>query len=283
VLTAADHHSDDYVYVEPFANRLRQMVAEYARKSRINILYDGTSIPYKPRYHQIVEQFKASGFNTQITAVDAFLVKPEGREDELVRSTVISSVKTRYEMTGRALPWVVTIDKHIRAPQEFLAAVEHQSLEKISLFANDGEKDRHYLVAESFSLTDLDVQKLHQHQLSETLAKHLTWLIKNHDNSVLKKLATNNEEKIDALINRNPDFKENNVAYLIYNNRYGNRALVIYNTRRMVDFMEKRQLNPNASGESGLLHKPESLAFDVDPLAKDPSTKRLQGAISTQP
>ncbi len=278
VLTAADHHSDDYVYVEPFANRLRQMVAEHARKSRINILYDGTSIPYQPRYHQIVEQFKASGFKTQITAVDAFLVKPEGREDELVRSTVISSVKTRYEMTGRALPWVVTIDKHIRAPQEFLAAVEHQSLEKISLFANDGEKDRHYLVAESFSMTDLDVHKLHQHQLSETLTEHLTWLIKNHDNSVLKKLATNNDEKIDALINRNPAFKENNIAYLIYNNRYGNRALIIYNTRRMVDFMEKRQLNPNASGESGLLHKPESLAFDVDPLAKDPSTKRLQGA-----
>ncbi len=50
VLTAADHHSDDYNYVEPFANRLRQMVADHAKKSHINILYDGTSIPYSPRY-----------------------------------------------------------------------------------------------------------------------------------------------------------------------------------------------------------------------------------------
>ncbi|MCK5121363.1 MAG: zeta toxin family protein [Methylococcales bacterium] len=280
VLTAANHHSDDYVYVEPFANRLRQMVAEHARKLRINILYDGTSIPYQPRYYDIVEQFKASGFQTQITAVDAFIVKPEGREDELPRSAVICSVKSRYKQTGRALPWVVTVDKHIRAPHAFLAAVQHQSLEKISLFANDGDIDRHYLVAENFSFTDLEVQTLQQHQLSGTLCNYLADLIKSHDDSVLKKLAADKEEDIKSLISRNPAFEENNVAYQIYNSRYGNRVLIIYNTRRMVDFIEKRQLNPNASGESGLLHKPESLAFDVDPLAKQPWIKRLQGSIN---
>ncbi|NOR69182.1 MAG: toxin [Methylomarinum sp.] len=280
VLTAANHHSDDYVYVEPFANRLRQMVAEHARKLRINILYDGTSIPYQPRYYDIVEQFKASGFQTQITAVDAFIVKPEGREDELPRSAVICSVKSRYKQTGRALPWVVTVDKHIRAPHAFLAAVQHQSLEKISLFANDGDIDRHYLVAENFSFTDLEVQTLQQHQLSGTLCNYLADLIKSHDDSVLKKLAADKEEDIKSLISRNPAFEENNVAYQIYNSLYGNRVLIIYNTRRMVDFIEKRQLNPNASGESGLLHKPESLAFDVDPLAKQPWIKRLQGSIN---
>ena len=83
VLTAANHHSDDYVYVEPFANRLRDMVAKHARESRINILYDGTGIPYNPRYSSIIENFKASGFKTQIIAVDAFIVKPKGREQEL--------------------------------------------------------------------------------------------------------------------------------------------------------------------------------------------------------
>jgi Zeta toxin. len=130
VLTAANHHSDDYVYVEPFAKRLRQMVADHARKTRINLLYDGTSIPYYPRYFELVEQFKASGFQTQITAVDAFLIKPEGRENELIRSAVIDSVKMRFQQTGRALPWVITVDKHIRAPMEFLTALEHPTLEK---------------------------------------------------------------------------------------------------------------------------------------------------------
>jgi fido (protein-threonine AMPylation protein) len=276
VLTAASHHSDDYVYVEPFANRLRDSVADHAKKNHINILYDGTGIPYQPRYSTIVNQFKAHGFNTQITAVDAFIVKPQGRENELIRSSVITSVKKRFETTGRALPWVVTVDKHIRAPRSFLNALEHETLDKISLFANDGEKDRHYLVAESFSCSDQEVRALQKHQLSGTLMAHLTALIKIRDDSFLKNLAQDDEGKLDVLINRNPGFTENNVAFQIYHSSTGNRVLVIYNARRMVDFVEKRQLNPNASGEEGLLHKSEALAFHVDPYTKDPWMTRLQ-------
>ena len=276
VLTAASHHSDDYVYVEPFANRLRDSVAGRAKKNHINILYDGTGIPYQPRYSTLVDQFKEYGFHTQITAVDAFIVKPDGRENELIRSSVISSVKERFETTGRALPWVVTVDKHIRAPRSFLNALEHQTLDKISLFANDGERDRHYLVAESFSFSDQEVRILQRHQLEGTLMTHLESLIRNRDDSILKNLAQGDEDKLDALINRNPVFAEHNVAFQIYHSSNGNRVLVIYNTRRMVDFVEKRQLNPNASGEEGLLHKPEALAFHVDPYIKDPWMTRLQ-------
>ncbi|MGZ8241834.1 MAG: zeta toxin family protein [Methylobacter sp.] len=276
VLTAAGHHSDDYVYVEPFANRLRDSVADHAKKNHINILYDGTGIPYQPRYSNIVNQFKAHGFHIQITAVDAFIVKPEGRENELIRSNVITSVKERFETTGRALPWVVTVDKHIRAPRSFLNALEHEMLDKISLFANDGEKDRHYLVAESFSFSEREVRTLQKHQLAGTLMTHLKSLIRNREDSILKNLAQGDKSKFEALINRNPGFAENNVAFQIYHSKNGNRVLVIYNTRRMVDFVEKRQLNPNASGEEGLLHKSELLAFHVDPYTKNPWMTRLQ-------
>ncbi|MDD2661451.1 MAG: zeta toxin family protein [Methylococcales bacterium] len=276
VLTAASHHSDDYVYVEPFANRLRDSVADYAKNNHFNILYDGTGIPYQPRYSTIVNQFKAAGFHTQITAVDAFIVKPEGRENELIRSSVITSVKQRFEKKGRALPWVVTVDKHIRAPRSFLNAMEHETLDKISLFANDGEKDTHYLVAESFSCSDQEVWALQNHQLSGALMTHLKALVRNRDDSILKNLARGDQRKLDALIDRNPAFAENNVAFQIYHSKNGNRVLVIYNARRMVDFVEKSQLNPNASGEEGLLHKPESLAFHVDPYTKDPWKTRLQ-------
>jgi fido (protein-threonine AMPylation protein) len=276
VLTAASHHSDDYVYVEPFANRLRDYVADYAKNNHINILYDGTGIPYQPRYSNIVNQFKAAGFHTQITAVDAFIVKPQGRENELIRSSVITSVKERFETTGRALPWVVTVDKHIRAPRSFLNALEHEALDKISLFANDGEKGRHYLVAESFSFSDQEVHLLQKHQLAGTLMTYLKSLIRHRDDSFLKYLTQGDASKLDTLIKRNPVFHENNVAYQIYPGKNGNRVLVIYNARRMVDFVEKRQLNPNASGEEGLLHKPESLAFHVDPFTKDPWMTRLQ-------
>ena len=276
VLTAASHHSDDYVYVEPFANRLRDSVAEYAKKNKFNILYDGTGIPYQPRYSTIINQFKAHGFYTQITAVDAFIIKPEGRENELFRSSVITSVKERFETTGRALPWVVTVDKHIRAPRSFLNALEHDSLDKISLFANDGEKDQHYLVAESFSFCDQELRTLQKCQLSGTLLTHLKTLISDHKESILRILTLGDENILEALINRNVMFQENNVAYQIYQRKNSNRVLIIYNTRRMVDFVEKRQLNPNASGEEGLLHKTESLAFYVDPYAKDPWITKLQ-------
>ena len=276
MLTAASHHSDDYVYVEPFANRLRDSVAEYAKNNHINILYDGTGIPYQPRYSNIVNQFKAAGFHTQINAVDAFIVKPEGRENELIRSSVITSVKKRFEKTGRALPWVVTVDKHIRAPRSFLSALEHDALDKISLFANDGEKGTDYLVAECFSFSDQEVRELQKQQLSGTLTTYLEALIRHRDDSFLKNLAQGDESTLDRLINKNPAFAENNVAYQVYPGKNGNRVLVIYNARRMVDFVEKRQLNPNASGEEGLLHKPESLAFHVDPYIKDPWMTRLQ-------
>ncbi len=279
VLTAAGHHSDDYVFVEPFANRLRDSVAEYAKLNNFNILYDGTGIPYYPRYFNLVEQFKSSGFHAQIIAVDAFLVKPADREEELQRANVIYSVKERFETTGRALPWVVTIDKHIRAPQTFLQALEYLSVDKIALFANDGERNTHYLVAESYDFSHDEVVALQHQQKSQTLTEYSLHLTYGRQDSFLKNLAQDRLTELDLLIHRNPGFDEGNVAYQIYPNKAGNRVLLIYNIRRMVDFVEKRQLNPNASSEEGLLHKPEALAFHVDPHTKTPWLTRLQGAL----
>lgn len=278
VLTAASHHSDDYVYVEPFANRLRDMVADQARESGINLLYDGTSIPYYPRYSTLVKQFKDAGFYTQITAVDAFIVKPRGREEELFRSGVIDSVKARFEETGRALPWVITVYKHMRSPESFLNALEDQALDKISLFANDGERGRHYLVAESFDVSDEEGVTLQNRQMAGTLAEQLHVFINRREDSLLKVLAMDEPDKLSVLMHRNPAFEEANVAFQIYPIVNGNRVLAIYNTHRLVDFVEKRQLNPNASGEEGLLHKPEAMAFHVDPHAREPWVTRLQGA-----
>ncbi|MEE9412320.1 MAG: toxin, partial [Methylococcales bacterium] len=143
------------------------------------------------------------------------------------------------------------------------------------------EKDKHYLVAESFDMTEDAVEALRHHQLSGTLAEHLQSLIREQDDSVLKILAKNNTDKINAWLKRTPAFNENNVAYQIYSNEKGHRILAIYNARRMVDFVEKRQLNPNASGEEGLLHSPEALAFHVDPLATKPWLTRLQDSVAS--
>lgn len=278
VMTAADHHSDDYVYIEPFANRLRDLVSQRARETRINLLYDGTGIPYQPRYSTLIGQFRASGFHTSIIAVDAFLIKPAGREDELSRAGVITSVKDRFQATGRALPWVVTVDKHIRSPYAFLTALNHAELDKLALFANDGARDCHYLVAESIICQDEAVDALHDHQRQGRLAEYLQLLAWSREDSVLKKLAGADRTALSAWLQRNPDLSESNVGYLVYPGSDGNRVLLIHHCRRLVDFVEKRQLNPNASGAEGLLHKPAALAFRVDPQAAEPWLTRLQGS-----
>jgi hypothetical protein len=149
-------------------------------------------------------------------------------------------------------------------------------LEKLSLFANDGERDRHYLVAESFIFSNEEVDILQAQQRDGTLKEYLYCLSKHHADSVLKNLAKQDIIKLEALIHRNPLFEETNVAYQIYSSGNENRVLVIYNARRLADFVEKRQLNPNASGEQGLLHKPEALSFHVDPSCKEPWITRLQ-------
>jgi hypothetical protein len=280
VLTAANHHSDDYIFVEPFANTLRDWVASQAKQEKINLLYDGTSIPYVPRYSGIVESFKGAGFHTFIAAVDAFIVKPRGREEELPRSAAIGSVKDRFERTGRALPWVVAVDKHIRAPATFLDALEHNALDKLSLFANDGEIDRHYLVAETFLFSLDQIRVIHEKQRDGCLANYLRDLIRFNDASTLKSLSNGDQTRLEALIDRIPGWGESNVAYQIYNHGDISRVLVIYNGRRMVDFLEKGQLNPNASGEEGLLHKHSSLAFLIDPGSPEPWAVRLQGSSS---
>ena len=171
---------------------------------------------------------------------------------------------------------MVTVDKHIRAPRSFLNALEHDALDKISLFANDGEKGTHYLVAESFYFSDQEVKELQKSQLSGTLLETLTIAIKEREDSLLRNLVGDDDEKLQILISKNKTFDESNVAYQIYQHRNTNRVLLIYNAHRMVDFVEKRQLNPNASGEEGLLHKSEALAFHIDPYSKDPWITKLQ-------
>lgn len=281
VLTAANHHSDDYIFVEPFANTLRDWVAAEARSRGINLLYDGTSIPFVPRYSTIVERFKAAGFRTLIAGIDAFIVKPRGREEELPRVAAILSVKDRFDRTGRALPWVVAVDKHIRAPGAFLQALERPDLDKLSLFANDGRIDRHYLVAETFEFSIEALHDLHEAQREGRLADRLLESIRSLHGSTLRRLAEGDPVRLEELIERIPGWSEANVGYLVSGFPGGYRVLLIYSLRRMVDFLEKGQLNPNASGEEGLLHKHASLAFHIDPGSPEPWTIRLQDSSDT--
>jgi hypothetical protein len=135
-------------------------------------------------------------------------------------------------------------------------------------------------VAESFSFTAEEIRQMQEHQRAGSLADFLKVQIMSREGSTLRNIAGHNPDNMAALIERIPAWSEANVAYQIYNYKDGHRVLAVYSARRMVDFLEKGQLNPNASGEDGLLHKHASLAFHIDPRTPEPWTIRLQDSSS---
>jgi hypothetical protein len=246
VLVAANHHSDDYIVVDPFANTLRTWVANAAKEKGISTLYDGTGIDYQGRYDTIVADFKQHGFTTEVVAVDAPLERARQR------------VEKRFKTKHRALPWPVVVGKHVNAPRSFIQAAEDGKLDKLSLFANDTSHDKQYLVAESFVMADAGLATLRARQKAGTLAGYAKGLMREHEDSVLSKLS---HGQPDALIARIPKLEDSNIAYLVYPSGGKKSVLVIYDVERFKQFTQKGMMNPHASSIEAVHQTPSSHAF----------------------
>lgn len=263
VLTAANHHGDDYMVIEPFANSLREWVAATARHEKINVLYDGTGVTYQPRYADVVRNFKQAGFQTRVIGVDVPL------------EMAVERVKTRFEASKRALPWIVVTGKHTRTPRSFVQAVEDTRLDKVALFANDGAPGQHFLVAESFVMRPDEVKAMKQAQRDGALHPYLASLITRREDSLLQTMAGHDAEKLKALLAKNPQFSEDNVSFTVYPGPEKSRVLAVYHTERYTELMKKGLMNPHASHVDGLRHTPATLPFylrlEQDRAAKDAS------------
>lgn len=268
VLVAAEHHGDDYATVEPFANTLREWVAIGAREKKLNLLYDGTGVVYQPRYADVVEDFKKEGYHTHVAAVDAMLVTPPGREKDFPGDDAVKRVQDRYNTIKRALPWIVVTGKHTRTPRSFIQAMEDPKLDKVSLFANDNGKGNHFLVAESFVMDNAELRALQAHQRGKHLAEHLKELSMEHKDSTLKNM-THSKEELAARMAKNGELMEDNVAYTSYASGGKNRVLVVYDTARYTDLMEKGLMNPHASYKEGLLQAPATVPFNIMQRVKE--------------
>lgn len=270
VMTAAGHHRDDYNAVEPFASTLRTWVADRAREQKVNILYDGTGVTYQPGYANLVSKFKKAGFHTHVAGVDTPLITPQGKEKEYTRKGAIDTVTDRFGTDNRALPWIVVTGKHTRMPRSFVQAAEDTVLDKLTLFANDKGYQEHYLVAESFVMSDSELLTLRAKQKEGALAAHLGEIMTSHKDAALPQMATQ-DKPLEKLLGLNPPLKEDNVAFTVYPvktesgavSKKSYRVLVVYNTDRYVDLLEKGLQNPHASYKQGLLHTPATVAFDI--------------------
>ncbi len=275
VLLAAKHHADDYTTIEPFASTLRSWIKDRALNKKkenhgghYNILYDGTGIPFEPRYADLIKEFKDEHFHTTVACIDTFLVTPDRREGECSKN-VLERVRDRLQFGNdqRNLPPIVVISKHRNVMESLMEAVENPFVDKAVAFCNDGPENAHYLLAETFD----DRQRAPEAADSKrtTVASMI-----GQATSVLSALSTAIGDTVGRLVDRIPMFKEGNTTLINKwvqrpeQQRSGtHRTLAISNVTRFVDMGEKALLNPHASGPENLLHPQRDAAFAVPTYA----------------
>lgn len=221
LLRAANHHSDDYRFVDDFANTLRSLVAKEALEQKLNVFYDGTGIPYDTRDAKQVKRFKEAGYETTVIGIDARM------------PLIADRVKNRFYEQNRTLPWRVIISKHASMPHSFLAAVQDGLADKVCCFSSD---DKPRLIAEAFPVEHADTHALEKAARTGGLEQKMRDFLLRED-----ALCSQYPDENNRL--RPPLDDEKNLSYL----RYGNRVLLIYDVARFQEMIEKQQMNQDAS------------------------------------
>ena len=147
----------------------------------LNVLYDGSAIPYKGKNAELVKQ-AVSGENGQrkyqvdAFAVDTFMDIPSHEKfsarAENLGAPTSQRVVGRFENAKRSLPWPVTLDKHSRAINAFLDATQDPKLTNVFLINNDGQEGQEYIAAHAFTLKD-EQRKLVQDMTPKSYTKLL--------------------------------------------------------------------------------------------------------------
>jgi len=262
VLIAAGHHADDYEAVHLWADMRRNWLCQMAREGRYNVVFDGSGVDYKGRYDKIVEAFSNASYRTEVVAADCLLLTPDSRRDTYpVPALDRIMYRAGYNPDGtplppkekghyRTLPWRIAINKHIGFPVSLLAAWTDKHLGKVVLVDNAGVEGEDRVIAESFILDDRDLFALEGAEKSGELLSYLM------------------REKMMPYGVLSQEVEVENTGYLAARVGGVNHVLVMVDTERMVDVMEKAQLNLNAHGPSNLTLVKFLASFVIDRIDK---------------
>ena len=251
VLRAVGHHADDYVAVEDMAKTLREWTKDKAIGDGYNLLYDGSGIPYKGSYSKIAEQAKNKRYQVTVGAADCMLALPEQRQEEFTDNAIDRAIH-RAEKEKRALPWNVTVGKHIGFSSALLDAFEDKNVGKILLDDRAGPKGFAYNMAESFEVDTATATRL----VEARKAGHLLDELKKDEG---KLLPSNPGKKAENL----PPITEDNVDIIHKVVAGKHRVLVINNVQRFIDLVQKGQQNQYAQGPDNLTHMHGGLSFHI--------------------
>jgi hypothetical protein len=249
------HHLGDYKALETGAGLIREGIVERAKgyqgnygtlllpeknlKRRYNLLYDGSGVPYKGKYEQIVRKLSEEGFDNTILVADAPIEKAYERAEKRLRSP-----------DGRAVPPKVIVDKHRGVPHAMRDAARDEYVRHFEVIDTTRDvKGEHYTLVQRFTLKADDVKELERaRKKKEPLALYKE-LRK-------QKLLPEAEDLRHA-----PDGWEDRVEFVVVSHNHHAKqsdVLIITDRDRMTAISRKGALNPDASGLEDLhtLHQP---------------------------
>jgi predicted ABC-type ATPase len=271
LLQAAGHHRDDYRLVEQPINALRQWVTDAACAKKINVLFDGTGIPFrgengkKSTYEKLVDTFAQNGYITRIGAVETSLENAAER------------VAKRAEEEGRNLPIQVVLKKHQKMPESVMDGAFYAAVEKLSLFCNDVERGTPPpLLAETFTVGKNAAKQLEAQNKNGTLKNKVSELRDGSDGAL--ELLKKNEG--DAIEQRKTSLEDGNVGMFFHPLPDGDkvRVLAVYDMARFNQMVEKAQINTAASTVEEALAS-SSAKFALPAVLENMKAKSNAGSV----
>ncbi len=215
------HHSDDYKALEYLARIIFELTLSKSLERGLNIIYDSTGIPYKERFLQFTQKLKDYGYKIGLLSASAPLSTERDRKD--MDASIFSRIMKRLRKKKRAVPWDIVIQKHINHPKAFFEGISDPNLSEILIYDTMQKKGETKLLGKVYSVTDAEITEIEYAKSinKEYLSHQLTEIL---DIDLNKK----DLQKIECLF-------------------FGNKLLVIFDTIKFIDFLQKAAFNTKAT------------------------------------
>lgn len=212
LLIAADHHADDYKMISQFANALRDRIVHLVLHKKANLLLDGSGIPYKEKYAEIIKLFKNSDYQTYVLVSESPICVPPQSAYESIPA--YKRIISRFEddTDHRTLPWEIAIQKHIGQARSMLDASLDDSVDYLFMLDSIIPKEKAYLLALTLGEDEDIIAVLSSIKLPFT------------------------------------NFNKNHISCIHTKKLPNQKQLVITNLERFVESIEKSNMNPKAKG-----------------------------------
>lgn len=232
LLTASNNHDDDYIILKEFAYMLFEKLSETAKFRKINFFRDSSGIPYTGKNKRVLGEFKEAGFKTYCLVAASALYVAKDRPD--LAGPVHERIVERFLKKGRAVPWPITLSKHISHPAAQCDAALDCNLDYLEIF-------------------DTMVPKGHTHTIAEShLIDEPSYLALKGSNDISKTLIELGY--LPFASDSCGDFNYQHVSALFFNVECGyKRMIVVLDFQKYVDILQKSLFNENARGYNELI------------------------------